>query len=359
MAFNAAAPTIRQLVDEYLFEMINLDAPDWYISAKHGIVLNAPDAPNIELHFAPGLLEVLEADAPPPPEYFMSTPVANQDSKDWGVYAVLLTKDGCEPALCIGSGTESKEGVKRRVTVYQDKKHGLLPFLVRKYFDMGYDLAHVGLLCWSDQPEVTIQPRIRQRFLALEGTFTNLFYSAIPSPKDVLWEDSMPFQRNDIAWLPLNTHSPFNESAENLHLTPAELLQAKEQRRLMQQEAHKRTRTRALASKRYFCDTCNTPFANSSGLKKHNESASHERAVGIANGTVKPPKLVSANTLAARISAQKVMDAKTFYCSMCDKPFPCKIKLTNHINGKVHRNLAARLASRSSTGSSTSSSTSS
>jgi hypothetical protein len=355
MDFAAATPTIRQLVDEYLFEMINLDAPDWYISPKHAIVLNAPDAPNIDLHFAPGLLEVLEADVPPPPEWFMSTPVANQSSKDWGVYAVLLTKEGCEPGLCIGSGTESKEGVKRRVTVYEDKKHGLLPLRVRKFFDMGYDLAHVGLLCWSDQPAVTVQPRIRQRFLALEGTFTNLFYSAIPLAKDELWVDSMPWQRNDIAWEPLNTHSPFNESSEGLHLTPEELLQAQEQRRLMQQEVHKRTRTRALESKRYYCHTCKIPFANSSGLKKHNECGSHERAVGIANGTLKPPKPVSANTLAARISAQKVIDAKTFYCSMCDKSFPCKIKLTNHCNGKVHRNLAARLASRSSTSSSTSS----
>ena len=341
MDFAAATPNIRELVDEYLFELINLDAPDWYISHAHRCVLNAPDAPNVEVKFAPGLLDVLEADAPPSFDYFTSLP--RPDGKHWGVYAFTMTKEGYEPALCIGSGTNAKQGYKSRIAHYYDKKHPTLPSNVRKFHDKGYDMAHIGLLCWSDIPAATVKPRIRQRFLALEGTFTNLFYSAVPTDKDALWVDLMPWQRNDIAWLPLNSHSAFREKAADLTLTPLELFHADESRRQRDHVVHAGVQLRARESKRFHCDECDKDYADQYNLDEHLQTALHRDQVDINIG-LKTKKPRHSRYDSQRNSSASVKQSKKHYCKPCDKSFPRPSKLTNHLNGNKHKAVVARLA---------------
>lgn len=341
MDFAAATPNIRELVDEYLFELINLDAPDWYISHAHRCVLNAPDAPNVEVKFAPGLLDVLEADAPPSFDYFTSLP--RPDDKHWGVYAFTMTKEGCQPALCIGSGTEAKQGCQARMSDYHDKKHHLLPINVRKFYDKGYDMAHIGVLCWSDIPPATVQPRIRQRFLALEGTFTNLFYSAVATDKDALWVDLMPWHRNDIAWLPLNSHTPFRESATDLKLTPAELHYAAESRKQREYVVHTSFRKRNRVNKRFHCVECDKDYTDQWNLDLHLGTTIHKNQVLINRG------LMQEKPRSERYLREKRNDAdnlalKKHYCKPCDKSFVSSWKLKRHIEGRTHERVLLRLA---------------
>lgn len=341
MDFASAVPAIRELVDEYLFELINLDAPDWYINPNHRIVLNAPDAPNIEVHFAEGLLDVLQSDEPPSFDYF--TGLDQPDDKHWGVYAFTMTKKGCPPALCIGSGTGSRDGCEHRTNRYYDKKHKDLPKFVRKYYDKGYNMANMGLLCWSDIPPVTVQPRIRQRFLAFEGTFTSLFYSAIEFEQDALWVDLVPWQRNDIAWLPLNSHTPFKEAAKNLELTPTELHHAAEHRRQQDRVIHAAVQLRAKESKRFHCDECNKPFSDQYNLDEHLKTKLHRDQVDINLG-LKTKKPCSSRYDSQRDSSAKVIADKTHYCGLCDKAFTRPSKLTRHNKGRGHKAVLARLA---------------
>ena len=337
----AATPTVRELVEAYLFQFINLDAPDWYINYNHRAVLNAPDAPNVELQFAPGLLDVLQSDAPPSFDYFTSLP--RPDGNHWGVYAFTMTKEGCPPALCIGSGTSARDGCKTRIAHYYNKKHPSLPTKVRKFYDMGYDMAHIGLLCWSDIPSATVKPRIRQRFLALEGTFGNLFYSAIATDNDALWVDFMPWQRNDIAWLPLNTHSAFKESVADLELTALELFHAAESRRQREIVLHAATQLRAKESKRFHCGECDKDYADQYNLDEHLETQLHRDQVAINLG-LKTKKPRHDRYASQRDSSANVRASKRHYCKICDKAFPRPSKLTTHVNGKTHKAEVARLA---------------
>lgn len=172
---------LQKLVDDYMHQIVNLEAPYWYINPDFKVALQAEAGRSIctatPLTFATGLLEVLQSDTPPTPDFWLSTP--KPEGKLWAVYAALLTKDEYEPALCIGSGTNAFTGYETRVAHYSDKKHPKLPRFVRLLYDKGYDLAHIGLLCWSPIPCVSIIPRARRRFVAIEGTFTNIFYAGL------------------------------------------------------------------------------------------------------------------------------------------------------------------------------------
>ena len=113
---------------------------------------------------------------PPKPDFWLTTP--KPPGKFWAVYALLLTKDWCEPALYIGSGTSAHGGYELRVAHYHDKKHSCIPRFVRLLYDKGYDLAHIGLFCWAPMPHVTIVPRARRRFVAIEAVLR--IFSTLP-----------------------------------------------------------------------------------------------------------------------------------------------------------------------------------
>lgn len=150
--------TLGALVDDYMFRHVTLDAPDWYINPNFKVVLGSADGARVcsatPLTFAPGLLDVLQPDTPPSPEFFMST--TSLEGKVWALYAALSTKEDCEPGLCIGSGTDAIAGCRACIANYYDKQNRRLPRFVRALYDKGYNLAHIGLLCWMPFPSAAI-----------------------------------------------------------------------------------------------------------------------------------------------------------------------------------------------------------
>ncbi|CZR53904.1 uncharacterized protein PAC_03786 [Phialocephala subalpina] len=364
MATMSAVPSpLQKLVDDYMFQLVNLDAPDWYINPDFKIALQGEAGRKIcaatPLTFAPGLLEVLQSDKPPTPDFWLSTP--KPLGKFWAVYAALLTKDGCEPALCIGSGTDAANGYECRVANYSDKRHRQLPRFVRLLYDKGYDLAHIGLLCWAPIPSVAIIPRARRRFVAIEGTFTNIFYSAIPTCMDSLWTSLMPWSRDDVLWRPLNTHTLFKEGvAGDMKMTAQELLahEAERKKRAVQhsknsyaknaqsmREAYDRERAQdidafrlkkriqaiawvaknkekvkavqkkckknAVVEQRFYCSCCRKAFADSAKFKRHKNTSRHKNRL---NGRRPTARQLYDQEARAQIRADK-----TFYCEPCDR----------------------------------------
>lgn len=392
MATMSAVPgPLQKLVDDYMLQHVNLNAPDWYLNPDFKIVLQGEAGRNIcaatPLTFAPGLLKVLQSDTPPTPDFWLSTP--KPLDKSWAVYAALLTKDGCEPGLYIGSGTDAVDGYQSRVDNYLDKRHPQLPRFVRLLYDKGYKLAHIGLLCWAPIPSVTIVPRARRRFVAIEGTFTNLFYSAIPTCMDGLWTGLMPWSRDDVLWRPLNTHTPFKEGvAGDLKMTAEELLvhAAERKKRAVEhsknayakngqrmREAYERERaqdidafrlkkrtqavawvaknrekvraasnnskTKALANKRFYCSCCKMAFRDSSKLKRHNNSAPHKNRLNGRRPTTKQR--------CDQASRDRIRTAKKHYCKPCDQAFDSPYHLDVHKNSPGHLKKAAPAANSS------------
>lgn len=342
------ATELQALVDEYVSGFANLNAPDWYINPDFRVVLQGEAGRDISaatpLNFAPGLLDVLQSDKPPSPDYWLSTPTPA--GKFWGVYAALLTKDGCEPALCIGSGTDAKNGYQSRIAHYSDKTHPQLPRFVRQLYDRGFDLAHIGLICWAPIPSVTIIPRARHRFVALEGTFTNIFYSAIPTIMDGLWVDLVPWSRDDVLWRPLNTHTPFNEGPKgDLQMTPKELLFAEEQRKkrkvvMAKQYREKNAESIKKRQKEYRAANWDTIS------KKVREAYDRERAADIDAFRLKM-RLLAVSWVARnkekvrgiqKTCKEKILREKRFFCKTCQKPFRDSSKLNRHMNSDRHKN---------------------
>lgn len=375
-------------IDELMFRLVNLKAPDWYINPNFKTVLakeHSSICADTPLTFAPGLLDVVQSDTPPDASFFKSTP--KPKGKFWAVYAALLTKEDSDPHLYIGSGTQSNAGYKARIEHYSDKKHPLLPRFVRRLYDDGYELAHVGLLCWMPIPSVTIIPRARLRLLAVEATFTNIFYSAFHTCMDGLWTGFMPWSRTSVEWRPLNTHSPFTEGVTgDLHLTSEELLRAEEERKARVQYhskkqymkerydaesaevvaaflLRKRTEKAAWAAKnrdkvlvsqaktlakikrtrRWFCSTCNSSLHSSRALNKHNASERHKELVRLANGGA--ASLPSKNALNGRKARAKAHAEKRYWCKTCQLALSTAAKLTSHKKTKGHLKQLAKLSS--------------
>lgn len=317
------------LVDDYMFRHVNLDTPDWYINPDFKTVLGSADGAGIcaatPLTFAPGLLDVLQSDTPPSPEFFNSLP--KPQGKFWAVYAALLTKEECEPGLSIGSGTDVIAGYRKRVAHYSDKKHPLLPRFVRALYDQGYELAHIGLLCWAPIPSAATVLRARLRFLAVEGTFTNVFYSAIPTCMDELWTVFMPWSRDDVLWRPLNSHTPFNESAgADLSLTPEELLRRDEERKRRAKQHSKKAYAKNAKLMREQYDRERAQDIDAFRLKKRIQGASW---------TARNKSKVS--TVNVRSKKKAKVECR-FYCKPCQKPFSDSTKLKRHENTTRHKN---------------------
>lgn len=382
-----ALSTLHSPADELTLQFVAIDAPDWYINPNFKVIL-APEAEticgNTPITLAPQLEDILQSDTPPDPEWFLTLTLP-PDSY-WVVYAVLLEKDGLYK-LCIGSGTNAEVRHIGRTPHYSDKKHTKLPRFVRLAYDDGYEMLNLGALCWAPKPPPHQVPRARLRFLGLEGTFTNLFFSAIETIMDPLWTDLVPWSRKDVEWEPLNSHTPFDEGVEGLQLTPEELAAAAELRRqqrnatqnarysarrlndpqaheayLAQQSAYSAARwdsfrkndpqghqayladhnaaqmARRAAnqeSRLFECEPCGLALQTAHALAIHEGTDGHKDVV---NGRVKAP---SANALAARKYRAAKKATKANWCSACSKGFATPAALRTHNGSKMHRNNVA------------------
>lgn len=387
---------MRLFTDDLTMDLVCLEAPDWYMNPNFKLVLE-PESTAIfaatPLTFAPGLLDVVQSSSPPRLSYFKTTPAPARGY--WAVYVGTLEKPGCKPKLCIGSGTNAVEGVVNRTRHYLDEKHPSLPRYVRRAFDQGYELTHMGMLCWTPLPPAGIVPRARLRMYGAEAAFTHLFFSAHRFKVDVLWEDLMPWSREDVEWEPLNSHTPLNEGISgDLKMTPEQLLAAdtgrRERYKIVSRAAAKRSTERqkerdikawrlmkrtqnrtwrarnkqksqsrdarrhqkVIDLRLHECKTCNLAVKSISALNKHYETANHKLKVAVANGAPKP--VLSENAALTRAIVARNKANKTYFCKPCDKPFASPSALASHKTSKRHHKvvkLAKKAAGKESTGS--------
>ncbi|KAM3086920.1 hypothetical protein ACMFMG_012166 [Clarireedia jacksonii] len=122
------------------------------------------------LDFAPGLFDALQAKSPPTIAFFKGLP--SKCKRLWGVYVLVLEKEGCRYKIYVGSGTASS-GVTKRWHQYD--KLEFLPRHIKDALDDGFAITHKGLLCWAPIPNVVATFSVRVLFLALESAFSVAF----------------------------------------------------------------------------------------------------------------------------------------------------------------------------------------
>jgi hypothetical protein len=116
---------------------------------------------------APGLDDVLVSSTPPSIAFLRTVPLPIE-LLIWGVYVVIMVDRHGRFRLYIGSGTSVSGGVIQRATNYHQTASNL-PGLVKKAFEDGFSVHHVGLLCWTPIPRPGLVPKIRGRVLAIEA----------------------------------------------------------------------------------------------------------------------------------------------------------------------------------------------
>jgi hypothetical protein len=364
---------VHQMVDDLTWNLLNIDAPDWYINPAFKVVFSERSAYDSiaacsPLSFPPDLHDVLRSSQPPSLDFFKSLP--NYTGKMWGIYACTFEKAGCKSKLYTGSGTEAEYGVSKRLSNYRPDG-SLLSRFVRHAFNQGYHLAHSGLLCWTPLQSAGLIPRVRARFLALEALFTCLFHAAIPAITDDYYKHLLLWERHTVEWEPLCSHLPLREkilgnldlSAEELEIiaairTERRATYVKEYREAKRNEDYDafrlrgrvtksawtaknrdrfnqtagRTRAKAKSERRFHCDVCEMSLAGQLALDKHLASQSHaDRVAGIEKPEMSQ---YSINRKETRTTAKANNE---HHCHTCNKDFDSDWALNRHNKTASHR----------------------
>lgn len=370
--------TTTDIVNEYTWLALAVDAPDWYICPIYKTVF--PDPPSfqaactaVSISSAICLDEVLRADTPPTNEFFYTLPLPPSKNL-WGIYVRVYEKPNHKPRLYIGSGTAAVGGVQRRLQDYINGKR-TIPSLVKLAVEDGYTCSHVGLLCWAPIPPPELVPKARVRFVAMEAMFCQIFFALAETVVDISYW--VPWKRADVVWEPLCSHTPLIECPPGNHdLSDTQLIQYNlERQRIAKQRVYESgkkyeanqqktnrvdylarklrnkiasmkrnpererknqagVRARAKASAKHRCNVCDINLQSANALKIHRTRKGHLEKVRVAAGGV--PKPVSAETQRTRNFYAANMASGRFRCAVCGENLQSKGHLDVHNKSKKH-----------------------
>lgn len=314
--------------------------------------------------FAPSLWDAVQDASQPSLAFFKSLPTTCKNL--WGVYLLVLEKDGHRPMIYVGSGTDSTYGILRRFLQYDARQS--LPSRIGPALDNGYTITHKGVLCWTPRPAAVDKYNIRGLILAMETAFAVLFWAMEFKTKDYgLPKHLCPWDIGTTDYYGLCSHAAFTEGirGENDNLNDLEIeereaailqrqsdmkkaryygaknrdydawkavrrgYEAKRDLHEKRESGH-RSRLKAKAEGRFKCNLCDLPFESQYLLTMHNATISHiNKSKGIAK---KAPKVPGYSVWADRNKA-----LKKHYCKFCDHNTSTKQKLDSHFKSSKHK----------------------
>lgn len=129
-------------------------------------------------HFAEGLLDVVQAAAPPTIAYFKSLPLIL--GAWWAIYVLVLEKAGERAKIYIGSGSEFTKGYLKRMEAYDKRMENgthasAMPSGVERALNDGYEITHKATLAWTPIPLPFEKSALTGLLLLLECFFTVCF----------------------------------------------------------------------------------------------------------------------------------------------------------------------------------------
>lgn len=294
-----------------------------------------------QIVFAPGLLEVLQCDTPPTQAWYMSLP-NSKTWNVWGVYILILEKEGHPPLVYCGSATCSTRGVSIRWWSYD--KLTLLPGGIEAAIAQGYRITYKGLLCWSLIPNSATLLTIRALFLVLETALTvcvgimNSKFKLHGMPMICPWPlDSLPCQ-GLCSHLPVTHHIPGVPIASNL--TNQQLEHEADVKRQMflqrQKERKAAHQLEVITMKLHYCEVCDMAFPCSARLQTHLGKKTHADAL---RGKFHAPSGTGDGTKYANKNRAK----KLFFCHLCDYNAGSSTHFNAHIARPKHLKRKAEL----------------
>jgi hypothetical protein len=302
------------------------------------------------LLFCSGLLETIQT-GPPSLAWLASVSFnIHQDQgrvpyNSWGLYLHVFLRPGFLPLIYIGSATASEFGIRARFKDYRNM-HAVSQQILDAIQD-GFILDYTIILASSIIPQPADQPRIRALYLVLEAAFAAIFWCmrSITLNYGCLGDNSI-WNREELPWRGLCTHSPLLENVKNLQLTPEELDAIAEEKRnhknsnlrawtkadnakkranptpefvaqrtkinKTRYKSKKKQRDAAVANKEHYCELCEKSYTSAKELEHHQKTPLHLR----------------------RISRGE----KDFSCAPCGVSYPNKTRYDRHCRSQKHIN---------------------
>ena len=277
------------------------------------------------LSFCPGLFDAVQSPDPPDVSFFESLP--SNAVRIWGVYVIVLKKKNAVPLIYIGSGTSVSGGVSSRWQAYNRRDVSTMPRFVLAAFRDGYSIVHKGLLVFCPIPPAADVPMFRLLFLAMEATFSFLFWAMRSQDKDYGMSSFCPWPRDSLSYSGLCTHDPlceivlgnFDLSREQLEAMAAA---TKEKRRIwnVNYASEHRARLRAQSPEQ---------------LKERERKSSEvyrQRHPGRKKAMVQAGRM-------------KRKASKAFHCTICNVDCESSNHLARHNLGKYHLTKVAKAES--------------
>lgn len=209
-------------------------------------------AAQVSIRYTPYLWDILQDSRPPTIEQFKQFREFRRTDRIWGIYLLILEKDGRQPKIYIGSGTESLRGLQRRMVGYDAGINGATPQRMTEALLDGYEISHKLLLCWTPLPDITLQPRLRALFITIEAAFGYLLWAMYTIKKDFGMSSICPWEHKKLEYQGLCTHCCLNETVGgDLSLSAEELLALVKQRRDDHNTSNKKSVDKIRKAKKY------------------------------------------------------------------------------------------------------------
>ena len=290
------------------------------------------------LIFCPGLFEAFQSETPPSSDWFQSLP-STIPLNVWGVYVLVLRRNGFKPLVYVGSGTSSIRGVRARTQNYE---YGVLvPQYVQTALKDGYTIVHKALLVSAPLPAPGNIPALRTAFVAMEAAITCYFGVFRNRDKSYGFGDLRYWSQDLFEWDGLCSHSPllepihgeFDLNAEQLEAMAAATREKNRQfgieyqRKLranptaeyreQQRKNNKKQRValksiyaNRVANKTFYCDACKVACRDKDSLKRHEKTPRHSKKVEMGDDD--------------------------YHCEACDISFKYKSGFASHNTCKSH-----------------------
>lgn len=281
----------------------------------------------VTIHFALGLLEIVQSTTIPTTANFKALPTivktTNVD-KRWAIYLLVLEKPGQRPKIYVGSATHAEGGVHRRFQSYDSQQ--VLPMRVKDALDEGYTITHKGLLCWTAIPPASQIPKLRLLFILLEGTFAYVFWAMYTNKEHAKMAHLCQWDKDTLGYSGLCSHVSLYESVVGDFGLSGEQLQALDaQKKAIRAEAAQERKSN------YHFQQMATNYHD------YRERLNASRAATTAKDGGEHHRQ------RARDLAEKHRAAETFHCSPCKKTFNNAPGLKKHLTFPTHLNKAEEL----------------
>ena len=293
------------------------------------------------IQFANGLLDALQSPSPPTICFFESLPQWRVGLRIWSVYLLILTNPGRRPKIYIGVATDKRSGTSTRMGQYSRGVN--IPRFVQQAIDEGYSITFRGLLCWVPIPKASLRIPMRALLYLIETALTLYFWPMVSKDKDWGMPMFCPWPRDTLPYDGCCGHFSIDEGINDTKsLLSAEEIDALDSERKLKASrrdhqtrgkertaaSSRRTRQKALLSRKWSCDVCNVNFGARNQLRHHETLPRHINNITGTATQVKNPR--------AKERHNENLVARRYYCSTCEYAAKTQQKLTSHLNTPKH-----------------------